>query len=254
MTAEMLGWVPIWLLFFAVAFVYAAVGHGGASGYLAVMSFFSFPHEQMASSALVLNLLVAGTAFLHFRQAGHFSLKLVVPFLLTSVPLSFLGGTLKISSVQYSLGLSVVLCYAALYMMAQAAMKKEPARYRPISWPIAIAAGAVIGLVSGVIGVGGGIFLSPLILLLRWGNPKETAAASALFIFVNSFSGLMGRAAHGALELAGTGHFLPAVAMAFTGGLLGSFSGARFFSFRALRFLLALVLFLAAAKLLGLWG
>ena len=231
------------LLIFLVALVYASVGHGGASGYLAAMSLLAYAPARMASGALMLNLLVAGTAWLAFRRAGHASFRLLWPFLAGSVPAAFLGGWLQVSSKTYGWLLALVLLAAAirlcLPLTQTAGAFKQPRRL------VSLAVGAGIGVISGIVGVGGGIFLSPLMILLRWADPKQTAAASAGFIVVNSASGLIGRAIAGRLVV---GPAAPLILAAFVGGLIGSQWGAGRCSGARLCRVLAAVLAVAAVK------
>ncbi|MBI3953608.1 MAG: sulfite exporter TauE/SafE family protein [Chloroflexi bacterium] len=230
----------------AVAFLYSSVGHGGASGYLAVLSLFAFAPMQMATTALVLNVLVAGTGTVAFWRAGHLSWRLLGPFVLAAVPAAFLGGLLGVRPELYGLLLAAVLAFAALRL----GLRLEPrgaaeATQRP-PLGVALPLGGGIGLLSGVVGVGGGIFLSPLLILLRWATTKQTAAVSAAFIVANSLSGLLGRALGGNFELGPLAALIPA---AFLGGLAGSYLGASRFSGLLLRRLLAVVLLVAAVKL-----
>ena len=238
--------VIISVLVCAVAALYSSVGHGGASGYLAVLSFFAVPTETMASTALVLNILVAGIALYSYIRAGHLSWKLAWPFMLLSIPAAFVGGILRVSDRIYFLLLAVALLVAAFRLAMSAARSSEDTELKEVSLAISLPVGAGIGLLSGVVGVGGGIFLSPLMLLFRWANAKRTAAVSALFIVVNSVSGLLGRLARGGLHV---GEFLLLIAVAFLGGLLGSYYGANRFSGVLLRRLLAVVLVIAALKM-----
>ena len=234
---------PLLVLIFLVALVYASVGHGGASGYFAVMSLLAYAPARMASSALMLNLLVAGTAWLAFWRAGHGSSRLLWPFLAGSVPAAFLGGWMQVSSRTYGWLLALALLVAAVRLCLPLAQKagalKQPGRF------VSLAVGAGIGLISGIVGVGGGIFLSPLMILLRWADPKQTAAASAGFIVINSSAGLIGRWAVGRLAI---GPAAPLVLAAFVGGLVGSRLGANHFSGARLRRVLAVVLAVAAGK------
>ena len=230
-------------LIFLVALVYASVGHGGASGYLAVMSLLAYAPARMSSGALMLNLLVAGTAWLAFWRAGHGSLRLLWPFLAGSVPAALLGGWLQVSSKTYGWLLALALLAAAirlcLPLTQEAGALQRPGRL------VSTAVGAGIGLISGIVGVGGGIFLSPLMILLRWADPKQTAAASAGFIVINSASGLIGRAAAGRLAI---GPAAPLLLAAFIGGLIGSQWGAGRCSGARLCRVLAAVLVVAAGK------
>lgn len=242
---------PAWLLLlglvFLVALAYSSVGHGGASGYLAVLSFFGFAPALMAPSALLLNLLVAGLSFLSYFRAGHFVPRLLWPFLLTSVPFAFLGAVLGASSKVYSLLLAGALIFAAFRLFAAMPKGGDESFVKPPTLWVALPVGAAIGFVSGVVGVGGGIFLSPLILLLGWADAKRTAAASAAFIWINSAAGLYGHLSRTAVDWSALGWFVGA---AFAGGVLGSWLGARQLAGVWLRRILGVVLLLAAVKLL----
>lgn len=242
---------PAWLLLlglvFAVAVAYSSVGHGGASGYLAVLSFFGFAPQVMAPSALLLNLLVAGLSFLSYFRAGYFVPRLLWPFLLTSVPFAFLGALLGTSAKVYGLLLAGALIFAAVRLIV--AMPKggtEPLVKPPSLW-VALPVGAAIGLISGMVGVGGGIFLSPIILLLGWADAKRTAAASAAFIWINSAAGLYGHLSRTTVDWSALAWLVGA---AFAGGLVGSWLGARRLESIWLRRILGVVLLLAAIKLL----
>jgi uncharacterized membrane protein YfcA len=244
MTLETL--LVISVLVFIVASLYSSVGHGGASGYLAVLSFFAVTPAVMSSTALVLNVLVAGVAMLSYYRAGHLSWKLSLPFIILSIPMAFLGGLLRISDRAYFLILAVVLVIAAFRLAISVARGDPDAVQRNVSWPVSLPVGGGIGLLSGIVGVGGGIFLSPVMLLMRWANAKKTSATSAFFIVVNSLAGIGGRVAKGGLEFV---DMLPLVVAAFLGGLAGSHFGANKFSGIVLRRLLAVVLVVASIKL-----
>ena len=232
------------VLVFVVAMVYASVGHGGASGYLAVMALFAFSPTQMASSALLLNLLVAGTAWLMFWRMGHGSHSLLWPFVVGSVPAAFIGGWLPVSALTYRWLLAAVLLVAAVRLCMRVIPSPAGVLKRP-SASLAALAGMGIGLISGMVGVGGGIFLSPLMILKHWADPKQTAAVSAGFIVVNSAAGLIGRLVAGRLHV---GIFLPLVAAAFVGGAIGARLGAGYVSNLWLRRVLAVVLVIASGK------
>ncbi len=227
-----------------VAFLYASVGHGGASGYLALMALFSFPPETMKPTALLLNLFVAGIAFYHYYKAGHFSFKLFIPFALTSIPMSFIGGMMKIDAHIYNKILALLLLFAILKMLN--VFGKESEHIKDLKLWQGLVVGGIIGLFSGLIGIGGGIILTPVILLLHWGKMKEAAAVSALFIWVNSASGLFGQFTSG-VTLTSQSYVL--VAIALVGGFFGSYYGSKKFNNQSLRYLLAIILIIASVKL-----
>lgn len=227
-----------------VAFLYASVGHGGASGYLALMALFSFAPENMKSIALLLNLFVAGISFYHFARSRFFKPKLFLVFAVLSIPLSFLGGMLEIDAHLYKIILGILLLFAIAKMLNL--FGKENTEIRKLNWSLGIGIGGLIGFFSGLIGIGGGIILSPVILLLRWGTVKEAAAVSALFIWVNSAAGIGGQFYSGAT--------IPSevwilVCLALVGGFLGGLVGSKKWNSQFLRNVLAFVLFLAAIKL-----
>ncbi len=228
----------------AVAALYASVGHGGASGYLAVMALAGVAAERAAPGALVLNLAVAGVGAVAFAHAGHLRASLLLPFALGSIPLALVGGAIRIPTRAYDLLLAAALVSAAARMALRTPEVETTSGPPPVA--LALPCGAAIGLLSGLVGVGGGIFLSPLLLLARWATAKETAAVSAAFIVLNSAAGLAGRGASGRLELAG---ILPLVVAALLGGTAGSLLGARKLRGTALRRVLAFVLLLASGKL-----
>lgn len=232
------------LLLPMVAFLYAGVGHGGASGYLALMALFVFPPEMMKPTALLLNIFVAGISFLAFYKRGHFNFKLFIPFALGSIPAAFIGGYLSIDAFLYKKILAVLLLFSILRLLGF--LGKEKKSLSAINPWIAVCLGLVIGLFSGLIGIGGGIILSPVILLMGWAKMKETAAVSALFIFVNSASGMTGYMINGS-ELYSQSFIL--VAIALIGGLIGAYFGSSKFNNMQLRYLLATVLLLASVKL-----
>ncbi len=231
-------------LVFVAALLYSMVGHGGASGYLAAMALVGVAPAVMKPTALTLNVFVATVGTIQFVRAGRFSWGLFWPFALGSVPLAFLGGSLALPVPVYRRLLGLVLLYAAWRLFRT---PRDPGDPRPPARPLAVASGAGIGFLSGLTGVGGGIFLSPLLLLLRWADVRRTAAVSVAFILVNSVAGLLGHVA-GVRSLPREIGLLAGVAMA--GGLIGSTLGSRRLPSPVLRRLLGVVLVVAAAKLL----
>ncbi len=232
------------LALFLVAFLYSSVGHGGASGYLALMALFGMNTIFMRSSALTLNLFVSGIAFYSFYRGGYFKWRQLWPFIITSVPMAYLGGTLIIEPKVYKVILGICLLFAVGRMLLPSFTKKEIKPKFPILPAVLI--GAAMGFVSGLIGIGGGIILSPLLILLRWATIKETAAVSAAFIFVNSVAGLLGQAS---ASVTLSPEIILWIVIAFSGGLLGSHTGSFRLSFIKLRYVLAAVLLVASIKL-----
>ena len=237
--------IYFYILLLLVAFLYASVGHGGASGYLALMAFFAFPPDTMRPVALLLNVFVSLIAFIQYFRSGYFQWKLFWPFALASFPAAYLGGGIHIDESIYKKILAVLLLFSVVKLVGFRFHVNRP--LQPQNLVVSLMVGAVIGLFSGMIGIGGGIILSPVILLLHWANMKQTAAVSALFILVNSIAGLAGLYTKGI-------HFNPEmgmmVAIAFAGGSAGAWLGAVKFDNLLLRRILAVVLVIAAVKLL----
>jgi uncharacterized membrane protein YfcA len=227
-----------------VAFLYASVGHGGASGYLALMSLFSFSPETMKPTALMLNLFVSSISFIYYYKEGYFNSKLFFSFAITSIPLAFLGGTMEVDASLYKNILAVLLLFAILKMLN--IFRTNTSTIKEVKIWQGIILGAIIGFFSGLIGIGGGIILTPIILLLHWGNMKEAAAVSALFIFVNSASGLTGQLASGT-SIDSSSFIL--VAIAIIGAVFGSYYGSRKINNQRLKHILAFVLVIACIKL-----
>jgi len=234
------------LLFFVGAALYASVGHGGASSYLAVMGLFSFAPEVMKPTALALNILVSAVATLKFYRAGLFKWNLFWPFAIASIPAAYVGGATTLPARWYKVLVGVVLIYAAVWMFRSSLrpINKEP--HAPPLWA-AIVCGVAIGFLSGLTGVGGGIFLSPLLLYMGWSETRATSAVAAPFILVNSISGLLG-------HFSSVAHLPPNIPLWGATAVLGGWIGASYGSKRApapvLRQLLSLVLIVAGSKLI----
>jgi uncharacterized membrane protein YfcA len=227
-----------------VSFLYASVGHGGASGYLALMALFSFATETMKPTALLLNLFVAGISFYYYYKGGYFNKKLFISFALASIPLAFFGGVIELNASIYKKILAVLLIFAILKMLN--VFGKENDSIKQVKLWQGLIVGGVIGFFSGLIGIGGGIILTPIILLLHWGNMKEAAAVSALFIWVNSAAGLFGQFTSG-VTIEKESFLL--VAIALVGGFLGGYLGSKKINNQNLRYILAFVLVIACFKL-----
>ena len=229
-----------------VAFLYAAVGHAGASGYIAVMTLFGLTANVIKPAALVLNILVACLAAWQFWRAGHFEWPLFWPFALLAVPCAFLGGYLNLPASLFKFLVGVVLLFTAARFLLKPQADDETRLHAPAK-PAALAVGAGIGLLSGLTGTGGGIFLSPVLIFMRWARTKTAAATSALFILLNSIAGLLGNVASTRQLPLFT---LPLVIAALAGGAGGAYLGSRQFSADFIKKLLAIVLLIAGLKLL----
>jgi uncharacterized protein len=234
------------ILIFAAGLLYSSVGHAGASGYLAVMAIFGLAPDVMKPTALVLNILVAIIATWHFFRAGYFSWNIFWPFAVGSIPFAFIGGALSLPGSIYKQVLGLILLFAA-YRLFQFRHSEatDSAKPVPVLWAMIIGAG--IGLLSGAIGVGGGIFLSPVLLFMGWAKTKQTAGVSAAFILVNSIAGISGHIS--------SMKFLPDAvypwaSAAALGGIIGSSLGSKRFVNATLYRLLAVVLVIAGAKLM----
>ncbi len=225
-----------------MAFLYASVGHGGASGYLAVMALFAIAPPVMKQTALLLNLGVSLMSFIAFYRQGYFKWTLFWPFALGSIPAAFLGARIPLTDSTYKQILGACLFLAVIRMVVTL---KEGAR-KSLPAVLGIFTGAAIGLLSGMIGIGGGIILSPLLLLFRWASLKEAAAVSALFIFVNSVSGLAGLKTWIPMDQSQMIYWLAA---SLVGGFLGARWGAGIASNTKVKWILALVVVIASLKL-----
>lgn len=237
--------ILFYTLLFLVAFLYSSVGHGGASGYLALMALFSITPEVMKPTALLLNLFVSFTSFLQFYRGKHFNWKVFLPFAITSVPMAYIGGRMALADDIYKKILGVLLLIPIIRFLFFANIKVDELK-KP-NFYLSLLIGAAIGFLSGLIGIGGGIILSPVLLLLKWANMKQTAAISALFIFVNSLSGLAGQLQKG---INFSTDMYAYVAVAFVGGICGAYFGSLKFKSNILQYMLAIVLIIASYKLL----
>ncbi len=235
------------LLFFLTAMLYASVGHAGASGYLAIMAAFGISAAVMKPSALVLNILVASIAAFEFHRSGNFSWRVFWPFALGSIPFAFIGGGLTLPVQYYKPLVGLILLYSAYRLFTASRLRQENGReYRPVPIWLGVVVGFVIGLLAGLTGVGGGIFLSPLIVLMNWADARHTAGVAAAFILVNSIAGLLGHISSVSNLPAALPFWGAAVVI---GGFVGSSYGSRRFSNAAIKRWLALVLVIGALRL-----
>jgi len=237
-------------LFFVVAVLYSSVGHAGASGYIASMALLGFAPEQVRPTALALNLLVGGIGLFRFWRGGQVKWRNVLPFVLASAPAAFFAAQIKLPKETYSTLLGIVLVVAAIGIFrsaSRAEMQDVAARGRQVPWSLGLLIGAAIGLLSGLTGTGGAIFLTPLLLFAHWMPTREASGTSVAFVWINSLTGLAGLlSATGTLPTA-----LPAWLIAVAAGaLLGTQFGLRWLPVKRLRQALGVVLLIAAGKLL----
>ena len=219
----MTDFLPFW--FFLIALVYSMVGFAGGSSYLAFLILAGLSYKQVPPIALCCNLIVSASAFWHFYRAGHFDLKKTLPFIVFSVPLAFLGGRATLSKELFCLLLGFSLFVAGLrLLLPDQRFDQTRAVSRRILWLVGAPLGAGLGFLSGLVGIGGGIFLSPLLLLMRWMNPRQAAASASFFILVNSLSGLFGQAQKATIIMPGSIIFLGLAVLA--GGQLGARLGS----------------------------
>lgn len=230
---------------FIVAMLYSGVGHGGASGYIATLALFGLAPAVFKPTALILNIVVATIGAVSFARAGHFSWRLFWPFAATSIPFSFLGGFLGLPSHIYKPLIGVILLFSALRLIFH--KETEALDVRRPSVSLALPVGAALGFLSGLTGVGGGIFLSPLLMLLRWGRAREVSGVAALFILVNSSAALASYIS----SIQQVPSFAPFVVVAaLAGGFLGSYAGSRHLPVGGVVKALVVVLAIAGFKLL----
>lgn len=235
------------IYFFVIALLYSTVGHAGASGYLATMALLSFPPEVMKPTALALNIIVALVTTVRFARAGYFSWRLFWPFALASVPMAYLGGGMHVDATIYKLLVGIALVFAAFHLILRSRVVSddgEQAEYPGLGPSLAVGGG--LGFLSGLTGVGGGIFLSPVLLILHWAGLRRTAAVAAAFILLNSISGLAGYVHKGGAFPEHLAFWSLAV---LSGGFIGSTLGATKFNSPVLRGLLGIMLVMAGLKM-----
>jgi uncharacterized membrane protein YfcA len=233
-------------LIFIAALLYSSVGHAGASGYLAVMAFLGTPPATMRPTALILNLLVATIGTVQFARAGYFRWGIFWPLAVASIPAAYIGGRLALPGTAYRVVVGVVLILSAARFVFTLRAPDVARRKMPVG--VALLVGGGLGLLAGLTGVGGGIFLSPVLLLAGWADLRTTAATSVTFILCNSAAGLLGQGA----AIAAASAIAPAwAAAAIAGGLIGAHLGSRQLPSPALKGLLAIVLLAAGVKLMA---
>jgi uncharacterized protein len=233
-------------ILFIVSFLYSSIGHGGASGYIAVLSIIGMSNEIIRPSALALNIFVASISFIQYYRSGYFKWHLFYPFALLSVPMAYLGSFVDLDPTWYKRIIGVCLIIAVLRIIGLF-QPKETSVSKPTPLIIAMVIGALLGFLSGMIGIGGGIILSPIILICGWGNLKETAAVSALFIVVNSLAGILGLFNQ---HISWPNELPFWLIVTVAGGFLGAYWGSKKAENKTLKQVLAVVLLFASYKLI----
>jgi uncharacterized protein len=245
--------IPLWLVmaltpvFLAVAAAYGAVGLGGGTGYVAIMVLAGLPAQSIPSTALLLNIGVTGASLLRFGLAGRVRAGILVPFLAPAIPAAFVGGLCRAPHRIFFAVLAVALLVAAVATFRSARQTDEGLRPARLSRRLAVGipCGAVIGFISGLIGIGGGVFAGPLILSLRWAGPKEVAAMNALLVFALSVVGLVGHGIQGSIS---TSLVVPFVVATLAGGLLGAHISERMLSPATLQKIFGVIILVAGLK------
>jgi uncharacterized protein len=234
-------------LFLAGAILYTSVGHGGATVYLALLVLFGYAAADLVTTVLVLNIVAAAIAFIHFRGAGHVRWNLLWPFLVTSVPGAYLGGriVLRAEAVELLLGLGLLAAALRFLIFNRALPRRRSAAGRVFLLP-ALLLGALLGFLAGATGIGGGVFLSPVLVLAGWATVKESAGVAGLFIVINSLAGLAARLPRQPVD---DSLLLPLLGLVAVGALVGGFLGARRLPGQTLQILLGLVLLAAVVRI-----
>ena len=235
--------MEILLLFSVVAFLYASVGHGGASGYIALMAIFAFPQSEIKSNALFLNLFVSFISFTQFYKKEEFPFKLFFMLIVFSIPMAFLGRMWTLYNKCYKIILGLIFFIPTVKFLVFFPKMQFQVKQNLL---LVIVLGLLIGLLSGLLGIGGGVILSPILILLGWCTVKQTAAVSAIFIFVNSLAGLLGKSF---ATLQFSENIVQILIFTLFGGILGGFFGANKFKILWIQYTLAFVLIIACFKL-----
>ncbi len=236
-------------LFFVVALIYASVGFGGGSSYIALLLLFNLPYSSVPIIALICNIVVVAGSSIHYIRSGYLNKKLLFPLVLASIPMAYLGGKIPLSKETFTIILCITLFVTgARLLIKHKQFDEDTESYTPIPVPLNMLIGAVIGFLSGVTGIGGGIFLSPILYNLRAGSPKQIATISSLFILLNSMGGLLGQLQkHGTLDVMSDFWTLPVVAL--LGGQIGNLMLIKFIPARITALLTALLVLGVAGQL-----
>ena len=237
------------ILFFITAILYSSVGFGGGSTYLALLLIWSIPYYIFPVIALFCNILVVTGNSINYIKAGNHNIKLLIPFLIGSIPFSFLGGTLIINKEIFEILLFIVLSIAGLLLMINnKSYEKKEIKVKKLNFIISFLIGSILGIVSGIVGIGGGIFLSPILFLLKADRPKNIATSASLFILINSISGIFGQLSKENI-LNEVLLYWPLFFAVIIGGFLGNFLNLKIFSSRVLVLMTSVLVIFVAARM-----
>ena len=237
------------ILFLITAILYSSVGFGGGSTYLALLLIWDIPYYIFPILALICNVIVVSGNSFNYIRAGNHNIKLLIPFLIGSVPFSFLGGSLRIEKELFEIILFLVLSIAGLLLLINnKSYEDQKVLIRKINYFISLFIGSFLGLISGAVGIGGGIFLSPILFLLRADKPKNIITTASLFILINSISGIFGQLTKDNI-LGEIINYWPLFCAVLLGGLFGNFLNLKIFSNRALAILTSLLVIFVAIRM-----
>ena len=237
------------ILFFITAILYSSVGFGGGSTYLALLLIWDVPYLIFPIIALLCNIIVVSGNSFNYIRAGNHNFKLLLPFLIGSVPLAFLGGTLKIDKDIFDILLFFVLSIAGfLLLINNKSYENNNSIVKRLNFIISLIIGSVLGLISGIVGIGGGIFLSPILFLLKAEKPKIIVTTASLFILINSISGILGQLTKENI-LIELSNYIPLFICVFIGGLLGNYLNLKIFTSRVLAIITSLLVIFVSIRM-----
>ena len=237
------------ILFFITAILYSSVGFGGGSTYLALLLIWNIPYYIFPIIALICNIIVVTGNSINYIRAGNHNFKLLTPFLIGSVPLAFIGGTLEISKEIFEILLFLVLTIAGVLLLINNKAYQEKnfkvTKLKPFLYTLI---GSILGLISGIVGIGGGIFLSPILFLFKAEKPKIIVTTASLFILINSISGILGQLTKENI-LTELTNFMPLFICVFIGGLLGNYLNLKIFTSRVLAIITSLLVIFVSIRM-----
>ena len=237
------------ILFFVTAILYSSVGFGGGSTYLALLLIWDVPYYIFPVIALFCNVIVVSGNSINYVRAGNLNLRLIIPYLIGSIPFAFLGGSINIDKYIFEILLFFVLSVAGVLLLINSnSFKSENIKINKINNFISILIGSILGFISGIVGIGGGIFLSPILFLMKAGYPKQIATTASLFILINSISGILGQLTKD-IVINEILNYWPLFIVVLLGGQLGNFLNLRFLSNKILAVMTSLLVIFVAIRL-----